>query len=152
MKKDLFPDLSHPIFWIGSILLIAVTGVIAGSYPALYLSSFKPIKVLKGNLLQGKKGILPRRILVVTQFVISILLISATIIVYQQVQHIRERETGYDPDNLIMIPTSSDVAKNFATIRQELLNTGMVSSLTRTFSPITELWWRQPAPYDALRD
>ena len=54
VKKDLFPDLSQPIFWIGSILIIAVTGVIAGSYPALYLSSFKPIKVLKGNLLQGK--------------------------------------------------------------------------------------------------
>ena len=146
VKKELFPDLSQPIFWIASILIIAVTGIIAGSYPALYLSSFKPIKVLKGNLLPGKKGILPRRILVVTQFVISILLISATIIVYQQIQHIRERETGYDPDNLIMIPASSDVGKNFATIKQELINTGMVNSLTRTLSPITELWWRQRAP------
>jgi putative ABC transport system permease protein len=146
VKKELFLDLSQPVFWISSILIIAVTGIIAGSYPALYLSSFKPIKVLKGDLLSGKKGVLPRRILVVTQFVISILLISATIIVYQQIQHIRERETGYDPDNLIMIPTSSDVGKNFVTIKQELLNTGMVRSLTRTLSPITELWWRQPAP------
>ena len=146
VKKDLSLDLTQPIFWLGTIAIIVITGIVAGSYPALYLSSFKPIRVLKGNLLPGKTGILPRRILVVTQFVISFLLISATIIVYKQIKHIRDREIGYSPDNLIMIPASPDVNKNFAAIKQELLNTAMVSSITRTLSPITEIWWRQPAP------
>jgi putative ABC transport system permease protein len=147
VQKQLSLDLAQPVFWIGALLIIVTTGIVAGSYPALYLSSFKPIKVLKGVLVPGKTGIMPRRILVVTQFVISFLLISATIIVYQQIQHIRDRNMGYDPDNLITIPASSDVNKNFTAIRQELLNTGMVNSLTRTMSPITEIWWRQPAPY-----
>jgi ABC-type antimicrobial peptide transport system permease subunit len=125
---------------------VVITGIVAGSYPALYLSSFKPVRVLKGVLLPGKTGILPRRILVITQFVISFLLISATLIVYRQIQHIRDRETGYNPNNLINISASPDVTKNFAAIKQELLNTGMVNALTRTMSPITEIWWRQPAP------
>src|SRR5688572_8196983 len=146
VRKELALDFSQPLFWAAALIIIVITGIVAGSYPALYLSSFKPIRVLKGNLLPTKTGITPRRILVVTQFVISFLLISATIIVYQQIQHIRDREIGYSPDNLIMIPSSSDVNKNFAAIKQELLNTGMISSLTRTMSPITEIWWRQPAP------
>jgi ABC-type antimicrobial peptide transport system permease subunit len=146
VKKDLSLNLSQPLFWMGAFLIVVITGIVAGSYPALYLSSFKPVRVLKGVLLPGKTGILPRRILVITQFVISFLLISATLIVYRQIQHIRDRETGYNPNNLISISASPDVTKNFAAIKQELLNTGMVNALTRTMSPITEIWWRQPAP------
>jgi putative ABC transport system permease protein len=146
VKKDLSLNLSQPLFWLGAFLIVVITGIVAGSYPALYLSSFKPVRVLKGVLLPGKTGILPRRILVITQFVISFLLISATLIVYRQIQHIRDRETGYNPNNLISISASPDVTKNFAAIKQELLNTGMVNALTRTMSPITEIWWRQPAP------
>jgi len=146
VKKSLSLDLSQPVFWLAGLMIIIVASIVAGSYPALYLSSFKPIKVLKGKLLSEKTGILPRRILVVSQFVISFLLISATIIVYQQIQHIRDREIGYNPNNLIIIPSSSDVSKNFIAIKQEMLSTGMVHSLTRTMSPITELWWRQVAP------
>ena len=146
VKKSLSLDLSQPVFWLGGLMIIIIASIVAGSYPALYLSSFKPIKVLKGKLLSEKTGILPRRILVVTQFVISFLLISATIIVYQQIQHTRNREIGYNLNNLIIIPSSSDVSKNFTAIKQEMLNTGMIHSLTRTMSPITELWWRQVAP------
>jgi ABC-type antimicrobial peptide transport system permease subunit len=122
------------------------TGLVAGSYPALYLSSFNPIKVLKGTFLPGKKAATPRRVLVVAQFVISILLISATIIVYQQIEHVKNRNIGYNPDNLIMIPTTPDVNKNYTVIKQELLQTGMINAVTRTFSPITEVWWKSPAP------
>ena len=146
VKKSLSFDLSQPVFWLGGLMIIIIASIVAGSYPALYLSSFKPIKVLKGKLLSEKTGILPRRILVVSQFVISFLLISATIIVYQQIQHTRDREIGYNSNNLIIIPSSSDVSKNFIAIKQEMLSTGMVHSLTRTMSPITELWWRQVAP------
>jgi len=146
VKKSLSLDLSQPVFWLGGLMIIIIASIVAGSYPALYLSSFKPIKVLKGKLLSEKTGILPRRILVVSQFVISFLLISATIIVYQQIQHTRDREIGYNSNNLIIIPSSSDVSKNFIAIKQEMLSTGMVHSLTRTMSPITELWWRQVAP------
>ncbi len=146
VDKRLTLDLSQPVFWIGGLAMILVTGAVAGSYPALYLSSFNPLQVLKGTFLAGKKAALPRRVLVVGQFVITILLISATIIVYRQIQHTKDRDMGYNPDNLIMMPASEDTQKNFAAIKQELLQTGMVHSVTRTFSPITEIWWRSPAP------
>jgi putative ABC transport system permease protein len=149
VDKHLSLDLSNPGFWLIAMGIIAFTGIIAGSYPALYLSSFNPIKVLKGTFLAGRSAVLPRRVLVVAQFVISILLISATIIVYQQIKHIRDRSMGYDPNNLIMIPTTPDTQKSFIAIKQQLLNTGMINSVTRTFSPITNIWWKQPGPdYD----
>lgn len=144
--KQLSISLSRPAFWLGSLTIIVFTGLVAGSYPALYLSSFNPVKVLKGTYLEGKKAALPRHILVVGQFVISILLISATIIVYQQIQHIKNRSIGYEANNLIMIPGTTDTEKNFAVIKQELLNSGMISSVTRTSSPITQVWWKSGAP------
>ncbi|HEV8284637.1 MAG TPA: ABC transporter permease [Chitinophagaceae bacterium] len=146
VDKHLTLPFAEPIFWLGAAAIIVFTGIIAGSYPALYLSSFNPIKVLKGTFLAGKSAAMPRRILVVAQFVTSILLISATIIIYQQIQHIKNRNIGYDPNNLIMIYATPDTQKNFAVIKQELLSTGLINSVVRTFSPITDIWWKTPAP------
>jgi ABC-type antimicrobial peptide transport system permease subunit len=146
VEKQMSLDLSQPHFWIGALVIIVITGVVAGSYPALYLSSFNPVNVLKGIFAAGKKAVLPRQVLVAGQFVISILLISATIIVYQQIQHIKKRDLGYNAENLIVIPGSPDTQRNFEIIKQELLQAGVVKAITRTSYPITEVWSKSPAP------
>jgi ABC-type antimicrobial peptide transport system permease subunit len=146
VDKKLALDLNEPLFWIGAIGIIIFTGIVAGSYPALYLSSFNPVTVLKGTFLAGKSTVMPRHVLVVAQFVISILLISATIIVYNQIQYVKKRQLGYNPENLVTIPSSPEADRSFAVIKQELLKTGLVNSVTRSSSPITAVWWRTGAP------
>lgn len=146
VDKQLSLHILQPVFWIMAIGIILFTASVAGSYPALYLSSFNPVKVLKGTVISGKQTVLPRHVLVTLQFVISILLISATIIVYQQIQHVKHRDIGYDPNNLVMVSSSPDTDKNFAAIKNDLLASGMITGVTRTSSPITEIWWNTGAP------
>ena len=146
VDKKLSLDLAQPVFWTGAAAIILFTGIVAGSYPALYLSSFNPVTVLKGTFLSGKTAALPRHVLVVAQFVISILLISATIIVYHQIEHVKDRQLGYDPSNLVSIPSSPDTDKHFSVIKHELMKTGLINSVTRSSSPITAIWWRTGAP------
>ena len=149
VDKHLALNVTQPLFWAMAAGIILFTAFVAGSYPALYLSSFNPAKVLKGTIVSGKKTILPRHVLVISQFVISILLISATIIVYQQIQHVKDRDMGYNPNGLVMIPSTPDTDKSFAAIKHDLLASGIITSVTRTSSPITEIWWNTGAPdYD----
>lgn len=126
------------VFFILAVCI--VTGLIAGSYPALYLSSFRPVKVLKGVLNQGKGAIIFRRALVVSQFAISVGLIISTVIVFQQIRHAKNRSIGYDPDNLISIGASTDLAKNYEVLKQELLNTGHIESVAKASSPMTSVY------------
>ncbi|MHA4842663.1 ABC transporter permease [Flavitalea antarctica] len=133
-------------FWLLSGGIVVFTGLVAGSYPAVYLSSFNPVTVLKGTFLPGKAAATPRRLLVVAQFVISILLISSTLIIYQQIQHVKNRDLGYKNDNLLMLPSTPDISRNIQAIRNELMQSGDVYSLTQTSSPITEIYNYTPAP------
>ncbi len=146
VDKQLYLQLTNAEFWLGALSIVLFTGLVAGSYPALYLSSFNPVTVLKGTFISGKKAVLPRHALIVSQFVISIVLISATIIVYQQIKLIKNRDMGYNPNNLVSIPGSADTQKNFDVIKTDLLQTGIISAVTRTMAPITEIWWKSPAP------
>jgi len=146
VQKQLHLNLADPLFWIGAFIIILFTGIMAGSYPALYLSSFNPVKVLKGTFAAGKSAVLPRRILVVGQFVISIFLIAATLIIYKQIQHVKDRNLGYNTNNLIMMPSTEGINKNFQSVKDDMLKSGLVKEVTRTSSPITDIWWRSPSP------
>jgi len=127
-------------FWIFAISLVLVTGLLSGSYPALYLSSFNVVKVLKGKVQVGKNASTPRKILVVLQFGFSIILIVGTIVVYFQIQHVKNRDLGYDQENLISVQYNNELKDNYGIIKKELLRTGVVDAVTRSNSPITNIW------------
>lgn len=123
-----------------SVLAICiVTGLIAGSYPAFYLSSFIPVKVLKGAVTQSKGAVSFRKILVVLQFTISLTLIVSTVLVFRQIEHARSRSIGYNPDNLISVSGTNDLAKNYRVLKQELLNTGSFEAVAKSSSSMTNI-------------
>jgi putative ABC transport system permease protein len=104
---------ASPIFWVVMLGYVLFTGLMAGSRPAFYLSSFNPVQVLKGSIKVGKAASLPRKILVIIQFSCSIALIISTIIIYQQIQHAKDRPTGYSIDRLVMSDMSDDLNEHY---------------------------------------
>jgi putative ABC transport system permease protein len=138
--KQLHIEFLKAPFWVFTIGLVLFTGVISGSYPAFYLSSFQPVKVLKGKVQVGKSASAPRKILVTLQFGFSILLIIGTLVIYSQIQFVKNRDLGYDQENLITIDNTTEIANNYKVIKQELLQSGVVSSVTRSNSPITNIY------------
>jgi putative ABC transport system permease protein len=129
VEKELVVRFTDPVH-LGSLLAIGlVCGVIAGSYPALYLSSFNPIVVLKGLKIKGSTSAgFIRKGLVVTQFAISIILIISTIIIYQQVQHVKGRQLGYNKEQLVYMNLQGKMNEQFPAIYQSLLSTGVLEN------------------------
>lgn len=127
-------------FWLAGCGFVVLTSVLAGSYPALYLSSFSPIKALKGSFRMGSLAALPRKVLVVFQFSISVILIIGTAIVYQQIQYAKNRPVGYDREGLIMIrKKSADFHGKYEVLRNELKNTGVVFEVSESMGAVTEV-------------
>jgi putative ABC transport system permease protein len=132
---------SNPLWWIACIGFSLFTGLIAGCYPALYLSSFQPVKVLKGISGVGRQASLPRKVLVVAQFTISIAMIIGTIIVFRQVQYARNRPVGYEREGLVMMQMhTSKIHDHFFAFREELQRTGAIAEVAESISPVTASW------------
>ena len=129
VQKNLLLGINRPLHLSLLILIAFICGLVAGSYPSLYLSSFNPVIVLKGFMLKKGSAAFVRKGLVILQFTVSIVLMIGTIIIYRQIQHVKKRNLGFDKNNLVEISMQGDMATHFDAIKQDLINTGMVENV-----------------------
>jgi putative ABC transport system permease protein len=138
-EKHLTFQLADPFFWLVLLALTLVTGVVSGSYPALFLSSLKPVVVLKGVLKFKPSATFFRKGLVVFQFSLSIILIVGMIIIYRQIQYIQTKNLGFDKENLVYMPLEGDLKKNYQTFRSELLTESGIKEVSASWSDPLEV-------------
>ncbi|RIV21338.1 ABC transporter permease [Fibrisoma montanum] len=131
---------TNPVFWLLGLGITVFTGLIAGSYPALYLSAFKPLNVLKGTFRAGRFAAVPRRVLVVVQFTVSITLIVGTLIVFRQIQFAKNRPVGYSRAGLVRLAGTENTHKYIDVIRSELKTAGVIAELAESGTPATDVW------------
>lgn len=153
--KTLSLPYSNFFFWFYAVLFVFITGLLAGSYPAFFLSSFKPVSVLKGKFKNAQSLVTPRRILVVLQFSFAIILIISTLVVVQQISYARQRDAGYNRSQLVYHYMTGGLNKKYTMLKNELLQSGVASMVNRTSWPLTQIWsdtwdlvWQGKSPYD----
>jgi len=140
--KNIRVDWTSPELWAIVFGLILMITLLAGSYPALFLSGFSPVKVLKGSFKRGSYTSWPRRVLVVIQFTVSVTLIIGTVVVYQQIQYAKNRPIGYELNGLVTVPIKTgEVKNNYRGLRNELLSTQLISQVSASETTVTNLWW-----------
>ncbi len=150
LKLDIAGDIKI-IFFLTAVTLL--TGIISGSYPAVYISSFQPVKVLKSSVLtKGSKRSITRKFLVVTQFVFTIILIFGTIVIYNQLSFIKNKDLGFDKDSVLFFSGSSWFGRNFETVKNELLSNPDILFVSKSRPPdklvgiTTEVDWAGKNP------
>jgi ABC-type antimicrobial peptide transport system permease subunit len=140
MGQRLTLNLTNVRFWIAGLGFVILTGLLAGSYPAFYLSSFRPVKVLKGIFRTKQRLVSSRKVLVVVQFTVASVLIVSTLVIHRQIRYAQDRDSGYDKDQLIYTILKGDIPKNYELIRQDLLNSGTAISVSRSSEAMTKGW------------
>lgn len=155
VQQQLSLDLSDVRLCLSIVGFIVLVGILAGSYPALYLSSFRPVRILKGGHISASSRSTLRTTLVVFQFGFAVTLIISVIVIRQQITFVQSRDTGYSKDNLVYHLITGDLEKNYLSYKNELIQSGVALSITKTSSPITErisgtsrIRWKGKDPQD----
>jgi len=139
ISQQLVLDLGNSTLWLSAAAIIFGIGFLAGSYPALYISAFQPVQILKRIGVSSHRSIL-RNLLVVFQFGFAVTLVVSAIVIGKQITHVQNRDAGYSRNNLIYIPLTGDMPKNFEAFKNELSQSGTSVSITKVSAPITEQW------------
>ncbi|TSJ44183.1 FtsX-like permease family protein [Mucilaginibacter corticis] len=139
-QSDIHIPYTNYFFWLLCIFFTVFTGVLAGSYPALYLSSFNPVKVLKGTFKAGQMAAIPRKALVVVQFAVSVALIIGTVVIFMEVNYSKDRPVGYSQKGLLLTQNITGGTQHYEAFKHDLITSGAVAAMSIATSPVTEIW------------